>query len=256
VNHVLRSEWTKLRGLRSTWLTLLATAVIGVGIGALIAQANGLGYFDSTPEDQAVFDPTAVSLTSIILAQLVIGTLGVLAMSSEYATGSIQVSLTAVPRRGRLYAAKIVVFGALALVTGQVIGFSSFFLGQSLIAGTGAPTATIGQPGVLRAVIGCGLYLAMLGLLGLALGAIVRSTAGALGALVTITLLVRFVGTTLPAGLQEWVGKYWPITAGEKITAVVVAPDALPPWTGFGVLCGFTAALLLGGYTLLRSRDA
>jgi ABC-2 type transport system permease protein len=256
VNHALRSEWTKLRSLRSTWLTLLCTAVIGIGIGALIAHARGRGYFELTPADQAAFDPTASSLTSIIMAQLAIGVLGVLVMTSEYATGMIQPSLTAVPRRGRLYAAKIVAFGVTALVAGQVIGFVSFLVGQAMIAGTGAPHADLGQPGVLRAVVGCGLYLAVLGLVGLALGAMARATAGALGLLVTITLLIRLMSAALPAGWQRWMAAYWPTTAGEKITTVIRVPDTLPPWAGFGLLCGFTAALLLGGYTLLRSRDA
>lgn len=256
MNDVLRSEWTKLRSLRSTWMTLLCTAALGIGLGALIAHGRAVAYLSATPDDQAAFDPAATSLTSIVIAQLAIGVLGVLVMTSEYATGMMQPSLTVVPRRGRLYAAKVLVFGGLALVSGQVIGFVSFFLGQAVIAGVGAPHASLGEPGVLRAVVGCGLYLAVLGLFGLALGALVRATAGALALLVTLTLLVRLLSAALPQSWQAWMNRFWPTTAGDKITTVVPVPHTLAPWAGFGLLAAFTAAFLIGGYTLLRTRDA
>lgn len=253
--HLLHSEWTKFRSLRSTWLTVLTTAVLGIGVGALATRAQGLGFFDATAEDRAAFDPTAVSLTSITIAQLAIGVLGVLVVTSEYATGMIQPSVTAVPRRGRLLAAKALVFTGVGLVVGELIGFTSFFIGQSILSGLGVPYATLGDPGVLRAVIGCGLYLAVLGLLGLALGTLVRSTAGAISLLVTFTLLIRMIALTLPEAVRDWISKYWPTTAGEKIISVLPDPVMLPPWAGFGILVGATAAALLGGYVLLRVRD-
>lgn len=247
--NLLRSEWTKFRSLRSTWLTAAVTVVLGVGVGALSASAQAREAGDD-------WDPTAASLTSIIVAQLAIGVLGVLVMSAEYATGTIQPSVVAAPRRGRLLAAKATVLSAVAVLLGQAIGFASFVAGQAAIAGVGAEHATLDQPGVLRAVVGSGLYLTAVGVLGLGLGAILRSTAGAIGTLVAVTLVVRLVAQTLPESWREWMGRYWPTAAGESIVQVVPVPGTLGPWQGFAVLCGFVAAVCAAGYTVFRTRDA
>lgn len=249
--NLLRSEWTKFRGLRSTWITATVTVLAAVGVGLLAASGQARQYTPDTED----WDPTAVSLTSLFVGQLAIGVLGVLAMSGEYATGQIQPSVVAVPRRGRLLAAKAGVFAVVALVIGQVIGFVSFFGGQALIAAAGVPHASIGEPGVLRAVLGCGLYLAVLGLIGLGLATALRSTAGAIGTLVGITLLVRAVSRALPESWAEWMERYWPTAAGERITHVLTPAGVLTPWAGFAILCAFGAVIGVAGYTLLRVRD-
>lgn len=250
--NLLRSEWTKFRSLRSTWLTAAATVLLGVGIGALASSGQARGYPDLDP---GTWDPTEASLTSTIVAQLAIGVLGVLVITAEYATGLIQPSVVAVPRRGRLLAAKAGVFAVVAVVLGQLIGFTSFLVGQAVIAGAGVPHATLDQPGVLRAVVGSGLYLAAIGLLGLGLGTVFRSTAGAIGALVSLTLLVRLIVPALPVSWASWMERYWPTTAGEKIIAVLPPPEALGPWPGFAVLAGFVAVVCAAGYAVLRTRD-
>ena len=246
--NLLRSEWTKFRSLRSTWLTALVTLVLGVGVGALSASAQAREVGEG-------WDPTAASLTSITVAQLAIGVLGVLVMTAEYATGTIQPSVVAAPRRGRLLAAKAAVLSVAALALGQLIGFASFFAGQAVIAGVGAPHAVLSDPGVLRAVIGSGLYLAAVGLLGLGLGAVQRSTAGAIGTLVSVTLVIRLVAQTLPESWREWMDRYWPTAAGEKIVAVLQEPGTVGPWQGFAILCGFVAAVVAAGYAVFRTRD-
>lgn len=248
--NLLRSEWTKFRSLRSTWLTAAVTVVLGVGISALASGGKAAEY---TGED---WDPTAISLTSIIMAQLAIGVLGVLVITSEYATGTIHPTVTAAPRRAHLLTAKATVLATVAVLLGQLIGFTCFLVGQAIIAAANVPSATLGQPEVLRAVVGSGLYLAAIGLLGLALGTIFRTTAGAIGALVSLTLLVRLVAQALPANLGDWVSRYWPTAAGEKIVAVLPNPDALPPWPGFALLCAFVAALGAAGYAVLNIKDA
>ncbi len=252
---ILRSEWTKLRSLRSTWLVAAVVLLLGLGIGALASSALGNAYATSSAEERADWDPMAAGLPSLLLTQLAVGVLGVLVITGEYATGTIQPSVVAVPRRGRLYAAKAAVLGGLALVLGQVVGFASFFIGQTLIAGSGAPHAVLDQPGVLRAVVGAGLYLTAVALLGFGLGAIVRSTAGGIGLVVGATLLVRLIAQALPTGLHDWMDRYWPTAAGEKIIAVLPQPGALGPWTGFGLLCGFVVAVCAAGYVVLRVRD-
>ncbi|AXB44696.1 ABC transporter permease [Amycolatopsis albispora] len=247
--NLLRSEWTKFRSLRSTWLTAAVTVLLGVGVSTLASSAKANAY------DPVDWDPTATSLTSIIMAQLAIGVLGVLVVTSEYATGTIQPSVVAVPARGRLLAAKAVVFGGVALVLSQVIGFASFFAGQAMIAAAGVPHATLGQPEVLRAVLGSGLYLTAVGLLGLGLGAVLRSTAGAIGVLVSATLLIRLVAQMLPEPWSGWMDRFWPTAAGEKIVNVLPVAGMLSPWTGFALLCGFVAVIGAAGYTVLRTRD-
>jgi hypothetical protein len=254
--NILRSEWTKFASLRSTSLTAAVTILLGLGVGVLSASGTAREYHDLPAVERAAWDPTAQSLTSIIVAQLAIGVLGVLAITAEYATGSIQPSLLAVPRRGRLLAAKAVVFVAAAVLLGQLIGFTSFFAGQAVFAGQGVPYTTLAQPDVLRGVVGGGLYLAALGLLGLGLGTVFRSTAGAIGTLVALTLLVRSLAQALPEAWADWMDKYWPTTAGEKIVTVVPVDGALTPWAGFGVLCGFVALVGAAGYLVLRLRDA
>ncbi len=247
--NLLRSEWTKFASLRSTWLTAVVTAVLGVGVGALASAGQARQY---TGEN---WDPTATSLTSITVAQLAIGVLGVLVITGEYATRTILSTVAAAPRRGNLLAAKATVLAAAAVVLGQLIGFASFFVGQAVIVAGGAPHATLGQPDVLRAVIGSGLYLAAIGLLGLGLGTVFRSTAGAIGALVSITLLIRALAQALPETWATWMDEYWPTAAGEQVVTVLRAPDTMGPWPGFAVLCGFVAAICAAGYGVLRTRD-
>jgi len=175
---VLRSEWTKARTVRSTLWTLVVAAVLGIGLGALISALAAQHYAHSSASARLLWDPTSVTANGLAIAQLAIGVLGVLLITSEYSTGAIGSTLAAVPRRQRLLAGKAVVVLALVFVVTEIIRFAAFFIGQALISGH-APTATLGQPGVLRALIGCGLYGALIGLLGLALGTILRSAAGA-----------------------------------------------------------------------------
>ena len=164
--YLVRSEWTKLRSLRSTAWTLFAMLLLGIGIAALIGVGAGESYAEMTPDERKGFDPTAMPLNSILFGQIVLGVLGILVITSEHATGMIQTSLAAVPRRGTLLAAKTLVFGAVALVFGQVMVFGAFFVSQALIAGQdGVPHARLTDPGVLPALLGAGLYLFAIGLL-------------------------------------------------------------------------------------------
>lgn len=253
MTEAISSEWTKLASLRSAWYTAGLAVVLGVGFGALVSQGSGRRYAEMPAAERATFDPTNVSLYGcFLLTQLAVGTLGVLVMTSEYATGTIGPSLAAVPRRGRLLAAKTVVFAAVSLVLGQVAAFGAFLAGQAALAGEGAPHAALADPDVTRAVVGAGLWLVLVGLLGMALGVVLRATAGAIATLVGVTLLVPLFSTMLPGP----VGKYWPTLAGLRITAVVPDPAALSPWQGFGLLCATVAAVLAVAYAVFRTRDA
>ena len=253
---VVRSEWTKLRTVRSTWVTLAVTAVLAIGVGALIAAAASGHYGSASVSDKAKWDPASISESGIALAQIAIAVLGVLFITAEYSTGMIRTSLLAVPRRGRVLAGKVLVFALLAAVVGEILGFVSFFLGQALIQNNAAPYVQLGDPQVLRAVIGSGLYLAALGLLGLAFGFLVRNTALSIVLVVVVAFVLPGIGAALPSNLRDSFEKFWPTQAGQQVGNVYRAAHTLSPWAGFAELVVVVAVLLGAGAVLLRRRDA
>jgi hypothetical protein len=257
----LKSEWTKLRTVRSTMWTLFATVLAVVGIGAL-ATAVTASHWSSAPiEEHLGFDPTARSLAGLFLGQITIGVLGVLAMSAEYGTGTIRATLAAIPHRPLVLACKAAVFGVVALVTSEILTFAAFLLGQQLLKGS-TPYATLGQPNVLRAVAGAGLVLTVIGLLGLGLATIIRHTAGAIAAFVGILLVLPLIVQAFPTSLQHTLIRYMPLVIAEHMVSVTgVGRDfgnvqLFSQWVGFGILCGYMlASLLIGGFLMVR-RDA
>ncbi|MFC4116893.1 ABC transporter permease [Nonomuraea zeae] len=249
------AEWTKLRSLPSTWFLLGGCLVYSIGFSAVISYGMVRDFATVSAEEKAAFDPTATSLTSFVLGQLVFAAVAVLVITSEHTAGTIQASLAAVPRRGRLFAAKSVVAAAVLLVFGDVAAFGAFFAGQAAIASQGAPAANLGQPGVLVAVAASGLYLAVLGLLALALGSLLRSTAGTIALLGVVTLAIPALSAPLPDWLAAWLEKYWPLTAGTRIMAVRDDPGLLAPWTGFGVMCATVAVVLVIAVRSFRVRS-
>ncbi|HEV2634953.1 MAG TPA: ABC transporter permease subunit [Actinocrinis sp.] len=251
----LRSEWTKARTVPSTLWTLAAAVVLGVGLGALISALSSRQYAKGLADVRRLWDPTSISGSGLAIAQLAIGVLGVLIVTSEYSTGAIRSGLTAVPRRGRFLAAKAAVVAALTFVTVQVTAFAAFFLGQALISGH-APTAGLGQSGVLRALVGCGLDGALIGLFGLALGALVRNAAGAISVLVAVFFVLPAIAQALPASVRNPVEEFWPTQAGQQVTEVVRQAHTLSPWAGFAVMCLFVAIVLSAAFLVLDRRDA
>ncbi|MDA8292690.1 MAG: ABC transporter permease subunit [Actinomycetota bacterium] len=250
---LVRSEWLKLRTVRSTTWSLVLLVVLSVGIGALGTAETRAHWTASTAVG---FDPTQTSLIGVFFAQLVIGVLGVLAMSAEYGTGTIRATFAAAPRRPLVLAAKSAVFFAVALVVSEVVAFVSFLLGQALL---GAPAihATLSSPGALRAVVESGLYLALLGLLGLGLATIIRHTAGAIGAFVGVVLVLPLVVQALPSSTQLAVRRWLPSRIGQSIIATRPSfGHELSPWVGFAVLCAYVAVVLVAGAVLLVRRDA
>jgi ABC-type transport system involved in multi-copper enzyme maturation permease subunit len=247
---VLRSEWTKLRTQPSTFWALLATMILITGFGILYSLVR-----ETRPPHGAAaiaaFDPASVSLSGVQLAQIAVGVLGVLLITSEYATGLIRTTLAAVPRR------LPVLWGKAALVTAATVAaslpaaFVAFLAGQSILARQHL-SVPLSQPGVARAVIGSALYLAVAALIGLGLGALLRSTAGGIAGLFGLLFAVQLVTGFLPGSWAEDVGKYTPATAGQAVTLVHPDPTSLPPWTGLGVFSLYAAVLL--GLAALRMR--
>lgn len=251
----LRAEWTKLRSVRSTIWTLLATVGLAVGFGALIGVSQMNSWDNLDPGERLRFDPTSFSLSGLFLAQLAVGVLGVLVVTSEYATGQIRATFGATPQRVTVLVAKATMFSTVVIATGLIASFGAFWTGQGIFASKGLD-ASIADPGVLRAVVGGALYLAGVGLLGVGLGTILRRTAGAVAALVGVLFILPIVTGFLPSSFQQAAGKYFPAQAGMSIFNVVPSPDALSPWAGFAVLTAYGVLTLAVGGILLVRRDA
>ena len=258
VPSVLASEWIKLRSVRSTGWSIFAMALITIGVAVIagITVTHQWNTF-SLPE-RLTFDPTGLSLRGLLFSELVIGVLGVLVITAEYGTVTIRATFSAVPHRLLVLAAKAAVFGALALVVGEVLSFGAFLLGQTLLSSP-APHATLSQPGVLRAVVGGGLLVPVFGLFALGLGAIVRHTAGAITAYVGAILVLPLIIEALPSSISHPVEKFMPFVIINAMTSVGHSFDIGPtfsPWTGFAVMCGYAAAaVIIGGWLMVR-RDA
>jgi ABC-2 type transport system permease protein len=253
-----RCEWIKLGTVRSTYWTLLATTVGMAGFGALLTAAYARHHGSASPAGTAAFNPAAYSLSGFFLAQLAIGALGVIVITSEYTTGSIRSTFAAAPQRGAVLAAKAAVFGAVAAAAGTASSFAAFFTGQAILSEKDLETS-IGDPGAIRSVIGAGLYLAVLGLLALGLGTMIRRTAGAIAALTGLVLVLPVLVQGLPARWQAHITKYLPSAAGQAmIGRTKFAPPGhlLPPWAGFALLCAYTAATLTAATITLNRRDA
>jgi ABC-2 type transport system permease protein len=252
---VLRSEWTKLRSVRSTYWSLLVAAVAAVGLSALICSVYVNRYDSLSAADKAGFNPTSFSLNGLFLAQLAIAVLGVLIITSEFSTGMIRSTFAAVPQRRVVLAAKATVFSAVTVVAGLVSCFAAFFVGQAILSGKHIG-AQIGQPGVLRAVIGAGLYLGVLGLLSLGIGAIIRHSAGAIAAVFGLIFVLPGVVAALPHSWENTISPYLPSNAGQAIFRGARDVHSLSPWTGFLVFSLYAAAALGVAAVTLARRDA
>ncbi len=251
--NVLLSEWTKLRSVRSTYWTALAAVVATIAAGALIChqQANGI---ISGKDSADGFDAPLASLSGIYLAQVAVGALGVLVISSEYGTGMIRATMAAVPQRRAVLASKAIVFDGCTLVIGEVLSFAAFAIGQALLHPAHAGVS-LGAPGALRATVGGGLYLTAVGLLGFGLGALIRHTAGALSAFFGILFATTALVDLLPTTWRNHAINYMPANAGSQIITTMPTRGALAPWTGLGVLCLYAVVALVLAAALVTRRD-
>ncbi|MER5847197.1 ABC transporter permease [Streptomyces sp. NPDC002012] len=254
----LHAEWTKLRTLPSTWWLLLAVAALTVSLGA---AATGSVSTDQCPSPAECHEDTVkLCLTGVWLGQAAVAVLAVLAMSSEYGTGTIRVTLTAVPGRARVLAAKATVVTGAAVAAGTLAVLGSLLAGRLLLPGNGFGTAALSftEPPTLRAAAGSVLYLALIALLSLGTATVVRDTAGAITAV--LGLLYAFPVVALMVADETWrerLQELAPSSAGLAVQATQNL-DALPiaPWPGLGVLAAWAGAALLAGAAMFRLRDA
>jgi ABC-type transport system involved in multi-copper enzyme maturation permease subunit len=251
-----RSEWIKFRSVRSGPLVLLSTvAILLLGAWWLCAGFRA-GWATMAAGDRASFDPVYTSLEAILLAQLFIGALGVMTVTGEYTSGLIRGTFLATPQRAQVLAIKALVFAAVIWASCTILSFAAFFIGQAQLTSP-AKHAGIGDPGVLTAVFGAGLYITSVGLLGVFIGVLVRRTPAALGALFGLVIVLPFAVGLLPGRFGSELGEYLPSNAGQEGWKLLHG-DAytLGPWQGLGVLAAYVAAAGVAAFALIRRRDA
>jgi ABC-2 type transport system permease protein len=257
-SHLLATEWTKIRSVRSTVWTLVIFAVVSLGLTGLFTwlTIRSLNSARGARSATIAGDPVNFILgTGLGLGQLAICVLGVLVITSEYSSGTIRASLLAVPKRIPMLVAKGVVFSVLVFVIGEVVVFGSFYIGAAIVH-SHFPVS-LSQPGVTRAVVGSGLYLTVLGLFALAIGSLIRHTAGAVTTVIGLVLVIFNLTALLPYSWGAHIHAYMPTVAGLLITQdKQQSGQLLSPWQGFGVFCAWTALLLIVGAYLIKRRDA
>ena len=250
---VALSEWTKLRSVRSTRYSLAAAVAFTIGLAALACAVVAHHYPSMSLQDRADFHPLEVNLVGVQLAQLAIGILGILVITGEYSTGMIRASMTAVPRRLPVLWAKALVYGLVTAALMIPAVLVAFFIGQSILSRHHINTVFT-DPGVARALFGAALYLTVVGLFGLGLGAIVRNTAGGIATFVAIMFVLPPLMNVLPTSWDDAASPYLPLAAGEAIMSVTPG-NHLAPWAGLALFCGYAAAALAVGAVLLVRRD-
>jgi ABC-2 type transport system permease protein len=248
---VIRSEWIKMRSLRSTWLTLGGAVLAVVAIGTIVGYATNAHWSSLSPEDRAQFEPIGRSLVGVNLAQLIVGVLGVLLITGEYATGMVRATFAAVPQRLPVLAAKAALYAVLLYPVLFAATLAAFTWGEY---GLGSHGTTLSAPHALRAVLGAAAYLDLVGLLALALGFIIRSTAGGIATLVGLLLVLPGIGQALPVSWRRNTIPYLPSQAGGALYIPNPQdPGSLHYWAGGTVLVIWVlAAFLIAGIALKR----
>ena len=245
---LLATEWIKFRSVRSTYWSLLVAVVTPVAVSAVVAVAFTSARHQGPP------DPLLPEVISLEYALIAVAVMGVLAFSAEYSTGLIRVTFTAAPRRRAVLAAKAVVLGAVTLAAGELVAFVSFWLVQAVLAGH-RQGVSLGRPGVAGAVLSAGLLLCVCALLGLALGAVIRHTAGGIAATVAV-ILVPGILALLPAPWNARLGRFTLLDAARQVSALHPATDLLSPGWSLLVLLAWPTAALAAAAVLITRRDA
>jgi ABC-2 type transport system permease protein len=255
---VLRSEWAKFWSLRSSWITLAVALLLLIALGSI---ASATYSPDAAPNQgppgpgSGDSDAVSLALLGVTFASLAVGVLGVLISAGEYSTGMIRSTLAAVPRRLLVLWSKSAVFGAVAFVLATIGALAAFQLGTLGLDGEKI-ALTMGDDGVLRSLVGAGLYLGLVGVFGVALGVVLRSSAGAIAVLVGVLLILPGLATLLPDSWEDSVTPYLPSNAGSAIYALHEASNSLSPWAGLAVFAGWVALTLAGAAGRLARTDA
>lgn len=246
---VLRSEWTKLWSLRSTWITLIGAAALTPVLGMMVA-----GAYQPGDADGGEFDPVALPLFGLNITKLAVAVLGVLTISGEYSTGMIRSSMAAVPRRLPVLWAKTTVFGAVVLAIFLPVCFLTFLLAQPFLAGTEL-AASLSDPGVTRAIVGSAAFTGYGAVLGLTIGSLLRRPAGAIAAYVGVVMLLPELARMLPWEWVDEIVRYLPFDVGESLLSATRQPGDLATPVAYLMMAAWAAAGLGAAALLLRRRD-
>jgi ABC-type transport system involved in multi-copper enzyme maturation permease subunit len=253
--HVIRSEWTKFWSVRSTVWTLLILIVATIGISVLASWGTTQGLSKMDAHDRATLDVVNLSVAGIGLGQLALVVLGALLITTEYSTGGVKATFTAVPQRLKVLTAKGIILAVVSLIVGLITSFVAFYAAMPFWNHYHLGE-TLNDPGVLRAVIGAGLYLFASAMFGFALGTIIRHTAGAITAGVALLLVVAPLLNLLPGTWGHDIFKFFTSNAGGQIVTTVQDPKLLTPWSGYITMTVWWIVPLLVGAYLLKRRDA
>jgi ABC-2 type transport system permease protein len=247
---VISAEWVKFRTLRSSW-AVLGSAVVGMLVIGLLVAHNTRHLAGLAPEDAAASGP----LQGYFLGQLLIGALGVLFVTGEYSTGMIRSTFAAVPKRLPVLRAKLVVFTVVIGISMVAASVAAFIIAQAYLSHyrTGY---SLGDPGVLRVVVGTGVYLTLAGLIGAAIGWLVRSTPGALVTYVGIILVLPVLFGNVLGTWGKNVAQFFPGEAGGSFVSSVRDTPSLSPWVGLGVMVGWVVVGFVIAAVQLEHRDA
>jgi ABC-2 type transport system permease protein len=246
---LLASEWTKFRSVRSTYWSLLVAVVTPIAVSALVAFAFAHQPASAGPPP----DPLLPEVLSLEYAVIAVSVMGVLAFSTEYSTGLIRTTFAATPRRRAVLAAKAVVLGTVTLAAGELVAFVSFFLVQAVLAGH-HQGVSLSRPDVPGAVLAAGLLLCVCALLGLALGAIIRHTAGGIAATIAVIVLPGIVAL-LPSPWRGRLGRFTLVEAARQVTALHPATNLFSPALSLLVVLAWPAAGLAAAAVLITRRD-
>jgi ABC-2 type transport system permease protein len=251
---VFRSEWTKLYSLRSTRYSLLATVIMTIGFGMIASAATVSRWASMTAADKASFDPLSTSLLGVRFGVLAIGVLGVLLIAGEYSTGMIRSTMAAVPKRLPILWGKAGVYGLVALVLAVPASFIAFFAGQAILSGQHIQIA-FSHAGVPLAVVGAAVYLTLVGLFAMGLGAIMRNTAAGIATFAGVMFVIPPLISILPSSIANSIDPYLPSNAGQAMMQIGHHVNTLSPWAGFAVFAGYVAVTIAAAAILLIRRD-
>jgi len=252
---VLLSEWTKLRSLRSTRWSLLAAALLTIGLPVLFAAVTSSHWGHMSAHERADRHPLDIALAGVNLSQLAIAVLGVLVITGEYSTGMIRASFTAVPKRLPVLWAKTVVYAVVAFLLMLPPVVASFFASQAILSRHHILQISFSHGGVARAVIGGAVYLMLVGIFALAIGAIVRNTAGAIATFAAIFFVIPPLLNVLPTSWNDAISPYLPDSAGRSIFSLTHGAHSLAPGPGLALFCGYCALAIAIAALLLVRRD-
>jgi hypothetical protein len=254
-DRVLLSEWTKLRSVRSTKWSLVAGFLLTIAFPVIFAFVTRSHWLSMSPGERADRHPLDIALAGVNVAQLAVAVLGVLLISAEYSTGSIRSTFTAVPKRLPVLWAKLIDYAVLSFALILPAVLVSFFASQAILANIQDLQISFTQPGVARSVIGGAVYVMLVGIFALAIGAIVRNTAGGIASFAAIFFVLPPLMFTLPTSWNNAISQYLPSEAGRQIFALDHAPHTLTPLVGGLVFVAYCAAAIVIAAVLLVRRD-